>query len=339
MSWTSVAWAKNQRVGSPTRKLILIALAECADERGRCWPSYGYVAQIAECSTKSVERHLERLEAMALLSRTHRLRRGDGRMGAYHYQLNVAQVRMALGEVDEPTDNLSSGQSVGWGDQPTPVSDPADTAVSAGPADTGVGAGTDHYGTTKEPTTSPRAPAREAPVDNSEARTLEWRGCRYDLRAAPDDLTDDALVHLLERRRDHRQDCSLFVVAGIVRELARASAEGTPADEAIRIWLEAGWSTFRADYLRRMRDEASVAAAAGPDDAELDRQWQQVVELADRGAGAGDLASLDKRLSGPVSALGGLSHIAALGAEGREQARQRFHELRREEAGRKAVAG
>lgn len=45
MSISAVAWALQQKVTPPTRKFVLVVLAEKADHEGRCWPS---VAQIAE---------------------------------------------------------------------------------------------------------------------------------------------------------------------------------------------------------------------------------------------------------------------------------------------------
>ena len=39
MSWTASRWAAQQSAGSPIAKLLLYALADLADEHGRCWPT------------------------------------------------------------------------------------------------------------------------------------------------------------------------------------------------------------------------------------------------------------------------------------------------------------
>jgi len=52
MSIQAVAWAIEQRVGSPTGKILLICLANYANERGECWPSQRIIAEQAELSRR-----------------------------------------------------------------------------------------------------------------------------------------------------------------------------------------------------------------------------------------------------------------------------------------------
>ena len=75
MSAETLFWAVKAQVGNPQRKLILIALADIANEKRECWPSHQYLATIAECSRASVIRHLKELAACGLIKITHR---GDG---------------------------------------------------------------------------------------------------------------------------------------------------------------------------------------------------------------------------------------------------------------------
>lgn len=67
MSSECLFWAVKARVGNPQRKLILIALSDIANEKHKCWPSHQYLADVAECSTRSVIRHLEVLQADGLI--------------------------------------------------------------------------------------------------------------------------------------------------------------------------------------------------------------------------------------------------------------------------------
>ena len=67
MSSECLFWAVKTRVGNPQRKLILIALSDIANEKRKCWPSHQYLADVAECSTRSVIRHLEVLQAEGLI--------------------------------------------------------------------------------------------------------------------------------------------------------------------------------------------------------------------------------------------------------------------------------
>ena len=50
MSMNLMAKAMNIKVGNPLRKLVLIKLADNANDNGECWPSYQHVADQCELS-------------------------------------------------------------------------------------------------------------------------------------------------------------------------------------------------------------------------------------------------------------------------------------------------
>lgn len=88
MSYQLMAWAAEQKTGSPTRKSVLLALANAANHHtGRCHPRIERLAEETECSEKTVRRALLDLVAAGLISRT-RSRRQDGTLGTYQYTLN-----------------------------------------------------------------------------------------------------------------------------------------------------------------------------------------------------------------------------------------------------------
>lgn len=72
MSVKATAWALEQRIGNHQAKLILIAIADFADNRGECFPSQSSLAVVAECSVDTVQRHLKRLETSGFISRERR---------------------------------------------------------------------------------------------------------------------------------------------------------------------------------------------------------------------------------------------------------------------------
>ena len=61
MSWQAAAWAVRQNVGHPARKLLLLVIANYADEHGVCWPSQGRLAGEAEMSLDTVQRQTKKL--------------------------------------------------------------------------------------------------------------------------------------------------------------------------------------------------------------------------------------------------------------------------------------
>jgi hypothetical protein len=69
MSLKAMVWALDTaHVDDPGQLLVLIALAERADDQGRnAWPGKAWLAERARCSTRTVQRHLQALRARALI--------------------------------------------------------------------------------------------------------------------------------------------------------------------------------------------------------------------------------------------------------------------------------
>ncbi|EOC1067819.1 helix-turn-helix domain-containing protein [Cronobacter malonaticus] len=61
MSMNLMAKAMNIKVGNPLRKLVLIKLADNANDNGECWPSYQHIADQCEISKRSVMNHIAAL--------------------------------------------------------------------------------------------------------------------------------------------------------------------------------------------------------------------------------------------------------------------------------------
>lgn len=61
MSMDLMVKAMNVTVGNPLRKLVLIKLADNANDKGECWPSYQHIADQCEISRRSVMNHVDAL--------------------------------------------------------------------------------------------------------------------------------------------------------------------------------------------------------------------------------------------------------------------------------------
>ncbi|HBX7138200.1 TPA: helix-turn-helix domain-containing protein [Klebsiella pneumoniae] len=87
-----MAKAMGVKVGNSLRKLVLIKLADNANDKGECWPSYQHIADQCECSKSAVRNHIDALEDMGLLKRENRVGVNNGKgntSNVYYLNLDV----------------------------------------------------------------------------------------------------------------------------------------------------------------------------------------------------------------------------------------------------------
>ncbi len=92
MSLKAMVWALEVRVGNPIRKLVLLKLADHANDRGECWPSLDLLSEVAEVSRRSVIRHIQDLEEMGLISKK---KGSKGRSNKYFLALKKDSATLA----------------------------------------------------------------------------------------------------------------------------------------------------------------------------------------------------------------------------------------------------
>ena len=104
MSVRAMAWAWRQQLSGP-EKLVLMALADHADEDGICWPGNAHIARKCNLSQRSVQRHVKNLIDNGYMTSNRRFRDTGGQT-SNRYALNVDGVTICHG----------GGDSVSWGD-------------------------------------------------------------------------------------------------------------------------------------------------------------------------------------------------------------------------------
>lgn len=118
MSVHAIRWAWDQDVGHPTRKLVLVALADHANGDGECWPTISRISEFAECSPRTVRRHIDALCDAGFVRKGERRTRSDGTFGSRNYVLPIdAETEVSSGHT-RPQDTDDHG---------TPVTCPVDT--------------------------------------------------------------------------------------------------------------------------------------------------------------------------------------------------------------------
>ena len=94
MSLRALTWAWEQELTNSSEKLVLLAIADHANDDGMCWPSMSHVAERCLLSTRQIQRITEQLVEYGLVSRERR-KRPDGTLGTYTYTLNIHRTPMS----------------------------------------------------------------------------------------------------------------------------------------------------------------------------------------------------------------------------------------------------
>lgn len=120
MSVSLMAYAWRMPCDNLSTKLILLKLADHANDDGVCWPSWGHLTKHTGCSRATVARSLNELEQMGIITRESRL----GTSNVYNLHEEVMKKRT-------PPD-MRSHQGKGYQDK-TPIDqDHGDTTTSQG---------------------------------------------------------------------------------------------------------------------------------------------------------------------------------------------------------------
>ncbi len=88
MSMILMAKAMSIKVGNPTRKLVLLKLADNANDSGKCWPSYDHIAEMCEIDRRTAMRHIKALSESGLVTLTYRKGEKGNSSNIYHLHLD-----------------------------------------------------------------------------------------------------------------------------------------------------------------------------------------------------------------------------------------------------------
>ncbi|NBK38173.1 helix-turn-helix domain-containing protein [Pseudomonas soli] len=150
MSMELMVKAMKTKVGNPLRKLVLIKLADNANDMGECWPSYQHVADQCEISKRSVMNHINTLCGAGLLRKE--IRKGGPKGNSSNvYYLTLSGAADSLGVVQQ----IHQGSAAG---SPPSAADSLGGSAGAAPR-------TSHsFESVKEPVIEPVATQAEAVV-------------------------------------------------------------------------------------------------------------------------------------------------------------------------------
>ncbi|WP_065420785.1 MULTISPECIES: helix-turn-helix domain-containing protein [Haemophilus] len=97
MSMRLMVQAMNCEVGNPARKLVLLKLADNANDDGVCFPSYQYIADKCEMSKRSAISHIDDLIKMGFVTKKARKNKDGSSANLYLLHLEQGSEKSALG--------------------------------------------------------------------------------------------------------------------------------------------------------------------------------------------------------------------------------------------------
>ena len=68
-------------------KLVLLALADCANDNLQCFPSYNHISKKASISISTAKRIVKKLEQIGVLKKQHRFKKGKKQQTSNIYTL------------------------------------------------------------------------------------------------------------------------------------------------------------------------------------------------------------------------------------------------------------
>lgn len=97
MSMRLMVQAMNCEVGNPARKLVLLKLADNANDDGVCFPSYQYIADKCEMSKRSAISHIDDLIKMGFVTKKARKNKDGSSANLYLLHLEQGSEKSAPG--------------------------------------------------------------------------------------------------------------------------------------------------------------------------------------------------------------------------------------------------
>lgn len=115
MSVKAILWAFERRCGSSSAKLVLIKLADNANDFGVCWPSLSYIEFHTELSRATVKTAIKHLADLKYLEIECRYKDGIQLPNIYHLDVDNQKLKTAVDKgVDNHVDNpVDSAEVVG----------------------------------------------------------------------------------------------------------------------------------------------------------------------------------------------------------------------------------
>jgi hypothetical protein len=115
MSWEALYYTTKKKAGKSSDKLVLLMLANLADENGFSFPSHAYLARVTEMGERTVQRSLDRLVSSGIITKEKRFNENGQTSNGYTIIMEDVKLTPTPRQIDTPpsvtatpyTDNIN----------------------------------------------------------------------------------------------------------------------------------------------------------------------------------------------------------------------------------------
>ena len=218
MSMELMVKAMKAKVGNPLRKLVLLKLADNANDHGECWPSYKYIADQCEIGHSTVRKHIGELVKAGFVSI-------KNRKGPKGNSTNVYTITICH-DIAPPmlpdSIPIMSPDSIGMPPDSRPHMPPDSTGISHS------------FEPVNEPLKDVVTTSKKSALDFS-----KW----------PDLPSDQVFKDWLAVRKQKKAKLTQTAVNRLAPHLVKAVAAGCSVDDVFELCASRCWIGFEFDWL------------------------------------------------------------------------------------------
>ena len=218
------AWEISPTLNSSTEVVVLVLLADMANDENDCWPSVSFIEEKTRVTRKTVFKVLESLANMGLIIRKPQ----PGLIT--HYLLNVGATRS----------NFATSSKKGTSSKKTP------TPVVILPRGSGNFTTTPVVNLPPEPIKNLNITSNNEPEIYTPPKTKRQK----QVFEKPNDVSQELFDRIVQHRKDIKKPFkSQDGVNGILKQMRLAKEQsGNSLEEIVDFWAEQEWQGFRSDW-------------------------------------------------------------------------------------------
>ena len=235
MSMMLMVQALKAKVGSPLRKLVLVKLADQANDDGECWPSYQSIAEACEMSRRTVISHIEWLEENGFLRRNYR----KSKEGLSRSNVFVLTIESGANTAPQGANNSPRGANAA----PPSGENFAPGGANAAPIETvNESISFESVNESGGAPTRDSAPREPSPPPPAKPEKFDAWAVLYDMGVERKHF--DAWMQARKRKR-LSSPIDEVALGAFLREIGKV---GLTAHDAARMCAEKGWGSIEANW-------------------------------------------------------------------------------------------